>query len=211
MIVRCKFADVSEPVLFVVNHWKSRMARGVGPFRASRDREQTADWLGEWLSKSSRDTCVIAVGDFNSEPFERPFSEYRLRSTRHFSTATWTRDPRETALEITAREVRWKTEQRPAVSRQGIDVDRAAVEVDLHALRTSHIACHRRIPPATLQTPVGERRRCDAEDRRPDPDDRKRTRSNGGTAPSTRLPSTPEATARERDAAPNAAELGEVL
>lgn len=91
MIVRCKFADVSEPVLFVVNHWKSRMARGVGPFRASRDREQTANWLGEWLSKSSRDTCVIAVGDFNSEPFERPFSEYRLRSTRHFSTATWTR------------------------------------------------------------------------------------------------------------------------
>jgi len=91
MIVRCKFANVSEPVLFVVNHWKSRMAKGVGPFAASRDREQTADWLGDWLSKSSRDTCVIVTGDFNAEPVERPFSEFRLRSTRHFSTATWPR------------------------------------------------------------------------------------------------------------------------
>jgi endonuclease/exonuclease/phosphatase family metal-dependent hydrolase len=86
MIVRCRFAAVTEPVLFVVNHWKSRMVKGVGPFAPNRDREQTANWLGDWLSRSSDETCVIVVGDFNADPFETPFNEFRLRSARHFST-----------------------------------------------------------------------------------------------------------------------------
>ena len=92
MIVRCKLARAAEPVLFVVNHWKSRMvAANTGALTPERDREQTAEWLGNWLATSELDTCVIVAGDFNAEPFESPFSEFRLRGTRHFSTATWAR------------------------------------------------------------------------------------------------------------------------
>lgn len=87
MISRCEFQGVSEPFLFVVNHWKSNMYHSGAAFTPAEDREQTADWLGTRLSNSYRDTCVILVGDFNAEPHEQPFSEFRLRSSRHFHAA----------------------------------------------------------------------------------------------------------------------------
>lgn len=87
LIVRCKLARSPEPVLFAVNHWKSRRPSSAGPFSDKADREQTADWLGDWLSRSADTPCVIVVGDFNAEPTESPFGELRLRSTRHFNRA----------------------------------------------------------------------------------------------------------------------------
>jgi endonuclease/exonuclease/phosphatase family metal-dependent hydrolase len=86
MIVRCELAGNPEPFLVVVNHWKSRLG-AAGADNA--DRLQTADWLGDYLANTSRDMCVLALGDFNAEPFEPPFGELRLRGRRTFSSALW--------------------------------------------------------------------------------------------------------------------------
>jgi endonuclease/exonuclease/phosphatase family metal-dependent hydrolase len=89
MILECSLAGRPEPFLFVVNHWKSRMPSA--PISDKADREQTADWLGQFLANERRTRNVIAVGDFNAEPFEAPFGELRLRARRTFSPALWSR------------------------------------------------------------------------------------------------------------------------
>jgi len=90
MIVRCELKGVREPILFAINHWKSLYAKGVGVVGAALDREETADWLGNWLSQSYGTTCAVVAGDFNAEPTEKLFNELRLRSSRYFSNALWT-------------------------------------------------------------------------------------------------------------------------
>lgn len=92
MIAQCEFNPIRQPILFAVNHWKSRLVRGTAtPRAAAIDREETADWLGDWLSRSYRPDCAIVVGDFNTEPTDPAFGAFRLRSARRFSTALWTR------------------------------------------------------------------------------------------------------------------------
>ena len=90
MIVECVLKSNAEPILVVVNHWKSRMQFG-GAGNDHDDRRQSARWLGDYLGQSDRHSCVLVFGDFNAEPFEPPFNETGLRSVRFFSTALWTR------------------------------------------------------------------------------------------------------------------------
>ncbi|HSN99315.1 MAG TPA: endonuclease/exonuclease/phosphatase family protein, partial [Candidatus Nanopelagicales bacterium] len=87
---RCTLRSNAEPILFVVNHWKSRRPAMVsGVAMDEEDRRQTARWLGEILAKNDRETCAIVIGDFNAEPFEGPFSELSLRAVRTFGAALW--------------------------------------------------------------------------------------------------------------------------
>jgi hypothetical protein len=87
LLARCELTSRREPLLVAVNHWKSRMpTAGLSP---EEDRVETAKWLGDRLATSMRATCAIVLGDFNAEPFERPFNERALRSVRFFSSALW--------------------------------------------------------------------------------------------------------------------------
>jgi hypothetical protein len=86
-VVRCQIRGCPEPILVALNHWKSRMQQPVGDDRS--DRMETARWLGDYLATSTRETCALAMGDFNAEPFEPPFLDASLRSVRFFSTALW--------------------------------------------------------------------------------------------------------------------------
>jgi endonuclease/exonuclease/phosphatase family metal-dependent hydrolase len=89
LLARCELQQAREPLLVAVNHWKSRRpVKGLSP---EDDRVETARWLGERLATSTRATCAIVLGDFNAEPFERPFNERSLRSVRFFSSALWAR------------------------------------------------------------------------------------------------------------------------
>ena len=85
MIARCQLKQGGEPFVFVVNHWRSRR----GGDDAACERRKTARDLGDWLAGAQDDTCVVAVGDFNAEPFEEPFGVLGLRSVRHFSPDLW--------------------------------------------------------------------------------------------------------------------------
>jgi hypothetical protein len=87
MVVRCWLTGVTEPVLVVMNHWKSRMQQPGLDDRA--ERVETARWLGDLLAGWGRETCVLVMGDFNAEPFEAPFSETSLRGLRFFSSTLW--------------------------------------------------------------------------------------------------------------------------
>ncbi len=90
MIVKCAIRNHDEEILVIVNHWKSNMFHGGGGLSPKDDRMETARLLGDWLAVQHRTTCVIAMGDFNAEPYEAPFSERALRAVRFFSTALWT-------------------------------------------------------------------------------------------------------------------------
>lgn len=90
LIARCELQEGGEPIVFVVNHWRSRTGRDdAARKRAADERSTTARQLGDWLAQSTNDTCVIVVGDFNAEPFEEPFGAFGLRSVRHFSPDLW--------------------------------------------------------------------------------------------------------------------------
>lgn len=85
LIARCQLKQGGEPIVFVVNHWRSR----IGGVPAAGERRDTARNLGDWLAGAQDDTCVVLVGDFNAEPFEEPFGELGLRAVRHFSQDLW--------------------------------------------------------------------------------------------------------------------------
>jgi predicted extracellular nuclease len=86
LIARCQLKQCGEPIVFVVNHWRSRL----GGRDAASERRKTARDLGDWLAGAQDDTCVVVVGDFNAEPFEEPFGDLGLRAVRHFSPDLWT-------------------------------------------------------------------------------------------------------------------------
>lgn len=85
LAARCQLKQGGEPIVFVVNHWRSRLG---GPDAAS-ERRKTARDLGDWLASKQDDPCVVVVGDFNAEPFEEPFGDFGLRAARHFSPDLW--------------------------------------------------------------------------------------------------------------------------
>ncbi len=87
VIVECDVQGVAESLLMIVTHWKSR--RPGTAISDADDRRQSADWLGDFLSRRDRTTSTVVMGDFNAEPFETPFSELRLRAGRTFSRALW--------------------------------------------------------------------------------------------------------------------------
>ena len=89
MIAQCSIRHHDETILIIVNHWKSNVRHSNNILSPESDRMETARWLGDWLGRQLRSTCVVAMGDFNAEPFEPPFSEMGLRSVRFFSTALW--------------------------------------------------------------------------------------------------------------------------
>jgi hypothetical protein len=59
---------------FVVNHWKSRLGR---PRDSEADRLTSARALGEFVQRVEPSTTplFLLLGDFNCEPFERPFAQ----------------------------------------------------------------------------------------------------------------------------------------
>ena len=88
VVLFCSLKASPEPFLLVVNHWKSQMPAQRGAvFTSPRDRQESARWLGDYLSQCHRNTCALVLGDFNCEPVDAPFNEIHLRSTRFFSTA----------------------------------------------------------------------------------------------------------------------------
>lgn len=73
--------------LLSCNHRKSRMRYGnVDP---ASDQNDTAEWLGDQLAGYDRTDCAVVVGDFNAEPWEPAFGDFKLRSRRTFSGALW--------------------------------------------------------------------------------------------------------------------------
>lgn len=74
-------------ILFVVNHWRSRVTDASS--NAAEERLETARALRAKLARSRLDRCAIVLGDFNAEPFEEPFGEAGLRSVRHFDPRLW--------------------------------------------------------------------------------------------------------------------------
>jgi endonuclease/exonuclease/phosphatase family metal-dependent hydrolase len=87
IVIDCELLSNGDRFLFSVNHWKSRMVHSGDAFSPGEDRGQTADWLGELLASSDRRDCAVVVGDFNAEPCEDAFGEFKLRSRRHFTGA----------------------------------------------------------------------------------------------------------------------------
>lgn len=102
LIARCCLDGVEEPIVLVVNHWRSRIVGdSVDAAAPAKERLKTAKELGRWLATSVDDTCVIVVGDFNAEPFEEIFGDFGLPSVRHFSARLW-RGPAPSCLYNTA-------------------------------------------------------------------------------------------------------------
>lgn len=90
LALSCTLRGISEPILFVVNHWKSRRPAVVSGIAIDEeDRRETARWLGNFLAKRDRETCAIVMGDFNAEPFEPLFGKFGLRAVRSFGPALW--------------------------------------------------------------------------------------------------------------------------
>ncbi|WP_437901296.1 endonuclease/exonuclease/phosphatase family protein [Sorangium sp. So ce124] len=89
LIAQCTLREKygGEPILFAVNHWRSRVTDAEGNV-AAEERRETARALGDWLARASN-TCAIVLGDFNAEPFEEPFGEGGLRSVRYFHPRLW--------------------------------------------------------------------------------------------------------------------------
>jgi endonuclease/exonuclease/phosphatase family metal-dependent hydrolase len=88
LLIECLLRSVARPVWIAINHWKSRMIKGKQRGTADwQDRLDAADWLGQRLGLASNMQCVIAMGDFNCEPTEKPFNTLQMRGTRHPSTA----------------------------------------------------------------------------------------------------------------------------
>ena len=90
-VAECKFSRKSDKILLVVNHWKSRYQRRGSVFTDSADREQTARWLGDLIARYPPRTCVIVIGDFNTEPCDSVFSESKMRTVRTFSKLLWSK------------------------------------------------------------------------------------------------------------------------
>lgn len=92
IVARCVLRERREPFYFVVNHWRSRMATETSTVADARqDRWETAQALAEWLAKNPADTCAVVVGDFNAEPFEKPFGKLGLNATWHFRPLVYPR------------------------------------------------------------------------------------------------------------------------
>lgn len=90
MLAEVQLALPNAPTaLIAVNHWKSRMNHAGSAMTPEQDRNETATWLGELLAKRDKYDPVIIMGDFNAEPWEPPFGEFRLRGKRTFSGALW--------------------------------------------------------------------------------------------------------------------------
>lgn len=89
LIARCQLREDQggASILFVVNHWRSRVNEARS--NAASERYETARALRGKLARSRLDTCAIVLGDFNAEPFEEPFGEAGLRSVRHFHPHLW--------------------------------------------------------------------------------------------------------------------------
>ncbi|MGK3993430.1 hypothetical protein [Sorangium sp. So ce1024] len=88
-IARCQLTEEQggASILFVVNHWRSRVNEANS--NAAAERRETARALRARLARARLDTCAIVLGDFNAEPFEEPFGEAGLRSVRHFDPRLW--------------------------------------------------------------------------------------------------------------------------
>jgi hypothetical protein len=90
LAVQCELPDRREPMVFVVNHWRSRIVGANGDRdRPEIDRIEAASELRQWLLGLERESCVVVMGDFNAEPFERPFGEWGLCGVRHFVRELW--------------------------------------------------------------------------------------------------------------------------
>jgi hypothetical protein len=82
LIARCRLLEQSEAFFFVVNHWRSKIK--IAGSDDAQDRMETGQALGTWLADAPADTCAVVVGDFNAEPFEKPFGQFGIRAIRHF-------------------------------------------------------------------------------------------------------------------------------
>ncbi|MEM6961375.1 MAG: endonuclease/exonuclease/phosphatase family protein [Myxococcota bacterium] len=92
MLAEIQLALPNAPTILVaVNHWKSRMQHAGSAMTPDQDRNETATWLGDFLAERDKYDSVIVMGDFNAEPWEPPFGEFRLRGKRTFSGALWSR------------------------------------------------------------------------------------------------------------------------
>jgi len=80
-------ANADPTAVFAVAHWKSRFGESAGAATAGLERCEAADWLADQLDAGGRGRSVVAMGDFNAEPFEAPFHASHLAATRLFSTA----------------------------------------------------------------------------------------------------------------------------
>lgn len=81
-MVECRVASTNtDTVVFFINHWKSKLGGG------QIDRLASARWIEGQVASYGLRKCIVVLGDFNSEPFETPFNDAHLRTTRFFSSA----------------------------------------------------------------------------------------------------------------------------
>ncbi len=92
MVASVELIGRSEPILVVVNHWKSRLG---GTQATDADRIDSARMLGERLQLLAEQApSIICMGDFNAEPFEKPFSMPELNCYRHHRNCGYRGAPR---------------------------------------------------------------------------------------------------------------------
>lgn len=84
IVAECELTE-TNPFVFALTHWKSRMQQAGTDDKA--DRLESGRWLGELLSQRySSSHSIIVGGDFNAEPYEAPFLESALRAKRHHTS-----------------------------------------------------------------------------------------------------------------------------
>ncbi len=81
LVAELTVSALEQPVLVVVNHWKSRLQRP-GEVSGHQQRLEVAGWVSEQLHLAGRPGCAVVMGDFNAEPMEAPFATGRLEGSR---------------------------------------------------------------------------------------------------------------------------------
>ncbi len=83
-----------NPLILIGNHWPARIS---GELETEPYRSIAAETMSYWLERTiairGSDTAVLAMGDFNDEPFSRSVSEYGL-STNSPTKVVNSRAPR---------------------------------------------------------------------------------------------------------------------
>ncbi|MDH5366708.1 MAG: hypothetical protein OEW67_06960 [Cyclobacteriaceae bacterium] len=86
---------LGKDLVLICNHWPSRMPSTYEsePYRIIAG-ETLSYWLMRIIEIMGRDTCVMVMGDFNDEPFNRALTDYALSSNNRLKVMNSRTSPR---------------------------------------------------------------------------------------------------------------------
>ncbi len=81
--------------VLIGNHWPARMP---GPYESEPYRiiagETLSYWIGRVLEEMGKNVPILAMGDFNDEPFSRSLTDYALSTNSRIKVINSTKSPR---------------------------------------------------------------------------------------------------------------------